>query len=163
MPPAVGRSRPQRDDAPGCPGCCCVFRQAGGRGTRIEVRQRGREEVFIPGKNPGQDQRDREAGATGRQDDLGNHLLWTGAVDKGGFIELFGDAVSVGCRSLLHAGKSYQGRAQQLILCRGVKGSAVYLVGIRCSADFPPFTAAADNLRSKLASWPPRALASARR
>ncbi len=45
----------------------------------------------------------------------------------------------------------------------GLTGTHDLLVVIRCKAELPLVTAAADSLRSKVASWPPRALASASR
>ena len=45
----------------------------------------------------------------------------------------------------------------------GSTGAHDLLVVIRCKAELPLVTAAADSLRSNVASWPPRALASASR
>jgi MFS family permease len=56
-----------------------------------------------------------------------------------------------------------KGRLAPRIPIMAVATPANYLAGIRCSADLPPLTAAVDSLRSKLARWPPCALASARR
>ena len=61
-------------DAPFGAGRGDVFRQARGQSPRVEVGQRRGQQIFVPGKNPGQDQGHGKARTAQRKDDFGDHL-----------------------------------------------------------------------------------------